>query len=104
MREERIVIRGEIRPSLVMRSRAAQSNLLPLEFPYHSLAPTRLLQIGNLSLPYRGQEGARKMSSELSHPITTLGTLGSVSGWNQTLGPVLPLQSPPVPANLCVYK
>ena len=47
VREERIVIRGEIRPSLLMRSRTAQSNLLPLEFPYHSLAPTRLLQIAN---------------------------------------------------------
>ena len=60
VREERIVIRGEIRPSLVMRSRPAQSNLLPLEFPYQFSAPTRLFAIEEISANIYQEEAARR--------------------------------------------
>ena len=64
VREERIVIRGDIRTEkahwLLMRSRAAQSNLLPLEFSYQSGAPTRLLQIGEISANIYQEEDWRR--------------------------------------------
>ena len=59
VREERIVIRGEIRPRLLMRSRTAQSNLLPLEFPYQLSAPTRLFAIEKISASIYQEEAAR---------------------------------------------
>ena len=64
MREERSVIRGEIRPSLLMRSRTAQSNLLPLEFPYQFSAPTRLFAIEKISANIYQEEAARRKMRE----------------------------------------
>ena len=58
--EERSVIRGEIRPSLLMRSWTAQSNLLPLEFPYQFSAPTRLFAIEKISASIYQEEAARR--------------------------------------------
>ena len=83
MREERIVIRGEIRPSRVMRSRTAQSNLLPLEFPYQFSAPTRLFAIEKISASIYQEEAARRkrrerggarMVDELSWEVSQAGT------------------------------
>ena len=64
VREERIVIRGEIRPRLLMRSRTAQSNLLPLEFPYQLSAPTRLFAIEKISDNIYQEEAARREREE----------------------------------------
>ena len=78
VREERSVIRGEIRPSLLMRSRTAQSNLLPLEFPYQSPAPTRLLQIERISANIYQEEAERRErrceDDELSWEVSQAGT------------------------------
>ena len=104
--EERSAIRGEIRPSLIMRSQPAQSNLLPLEFSYQSSAPTRLLQIERRYLPrstrrrQRGERGERGGARMIAAQLSS-----SSAGKYLRLEPnPRSCAAQPVPANLCVYK